>query len=177
MATGLAPQAYGVASRPSLRVSCSEAGGQCESPTIRDSLLGLEEEGKEVPPGRGVTSLACGCAASGDRGCAQHSRERPGTDKEEGWATQVTAWTGCRTERGERPHSPQPHAGSQLPSPLRRSKAVPGPWKRTPPGPTWPDAGTGGRCGVGGPELRTSPGLSRRCHGSCACGHSVAGGV
>lgn len=61
--------------------SGSPAQRQRESPTIRESLLWLEAEGKEAPPGSGATLLACGCAASGDGCSVQHRRDWPGTDK------------------------------------------------------------------------------------------------
>lgn len=135
--------------------SGSPAQRQRESPTIRESLLWLEAEGKEAPPGSGATLLACGCAASGDGCSVQHRRDWPGTDKGilEGGrlGTLVTACAGCRTELGRAPPQPPPEVGSPCASPLRRAKAVPGPRKRT--------AGDlqceGGRCGVWGDRAQS----------------------
>lgn len=142
--------------------SGSPAQRQRESPTIRESLLWLEAEGKEAPPGSGATLLACGCAASGDGCSVQHRRDWPGTDKGilEGGRLGNPGDSLCWLQDRAGASAPTASARGRVPVRLTPSaaKAVPGPRKRTagdlqvPPG---PDACEGGRCGVWGDRAQS----------------------
>lgn len=131
--------------------SGSPAQRQRDSPTIRESLLWLEAEGKEAPPGCWLVAVRPpGTGALSSTGGTGQGQTR-GYWREEGWGTLVTACAGCRTELGRAPPQPPPEVGSPCASPVRRVKAVPGPQKRT--------AGDlqceGGRCGVWGDRAQS----------------------